>query len=233
MILFDMFNRSVDIHGQILRSRIHMRVTDDLKHLSRPCIAGINGVDTSGKSFFAEELRRFLVFQGFDVLLLHLDDFHNPRSIRNQDESPEGYLRYAFDRNKLQALLSEIAAGPVDRTETVLDLDADSFTKDIHVKTTSDTIVLVEGVLLYRPPLQDVFDYRIFLDVTFDEVLRRARQRDVPKYGEAFLDRYIRRYIPAQKLYLDTFRPRERCDLLIDNNDYNRPFVLSDSGINI
>ena len=55
-------------------------------------------------------------------------------------------------------------------------------------------------MLLFRPPLDKLFDYKIFLDISFQEVLRRAAKRDVPKYGDAILDRYKQRYIPAQQI---------------------------------
>jgi uridine kinase len=81
----------------------------------------------------------------------------------------------------------------------------------------------VEGVLLYRPPIDNLIDYKVFLDISFDEVFRRAVARDVPKYGEEFLQKYIKRYIPAQKIYLKQFSPKEKCHLIIDNNNFKRP----------
>ena len=108
----------------------------------------------------------------------------------------------------------------------LLDLDTDTYTNTKTFEVTGNTVMIVEGVLLYRMPLDDLFDYRIFLDVSFDEVLHRARERDVPKYGEVFLQRYTDRYIPAQKLYLDEFRPKEKCQIVINNNDFQKPSIV-------
>ena len=52
-------------------------------------------------------------------------------------------------------------------------------------------------------------------------------ERDVPKYGEEFIDRYKERYIPAQKVYLQSYKPKEICDLIIDNSDYNKPVIIA------
>ena len=69
-------------------------------------------------------------------------------------------------------------------------------------------------------------EYKVFLDISFDEVIHRARLRDVPKYGENFLQKYHERYIPAQKIYLNQFSPREKCHLIVDNNNYNKPVCI-------
>ena len=34
-------------------------------------------------------------------------------------------------------------------------------------------MIIVEGTLLFRPPVDKLLDYRVFLDVEFDEILRR------------------------------------------------------------
>jgi len=88
-----------------------------------------------------------------------------------------------------------------------------------------DAVIIVEGVLLFRPPLDGLFDYKVFLDVTFEEVLRRARERDVTRYGEAIMQRYVNRYIPAQKIYLSKYKPEEASDLVVDNNDIYKPTI--------
>ena len=112
---------------------------------------------------------------------------------------------------------------PTDKHIELLDLETDTYTNKRHYRTGDETVVIIEGVLLYRPPIDDLIDYKVFLDISFDEVLRRASVRDVPKYGEEFLQKYIDRYIPAQKIYLKQFSPKENCHLLVDNNNFNKP----------
>lgn len=203
---------------------IFSKIEKGIKNLKKPLIIGINGVDTSGKSAFSGGLQKYLNYRGFNTLMIHVDDFHNPQSVRSSDNTPEGYIAKAFDTEKLAELLCEIKSGPVDKQIDLLDLDTDTYSNKKQFKVKNDTIVIVEGVLLYRPPLDEYFDYRIFLDISFDEALRRARVRDVPKYGEEFLQKYIDRYIPAQKIYLHEYTPKERSNLVVDNNDFNKPF---------
>ena len=202
---------------------IYQRITRDLSYLPKPVTVGINGVDTSGKSVFAYNLERFLKSQGAQVELLHLDDFHNPRAIRSLDRSPQGYIDHAFNLEALAELISSAKKSSRAVNLDLLDLDQDTYTKNHTYHFTKDTIVLVEGVLLFRPPLDKLFDYKIFLDISFQEVLRRAAKRDVPKYGDAILDRYKQRYIPAQQIYFKQFDPIRQAQMVIDNTNFSNP----------
>ena len=86
--------------------------------------------------------------------------------------------------------------------------------------------MLIEGVLLFRPALMEYFDAKIYLDIPFEEVLRRAAERDVPQYGDAILDKYVRKYIPVQRKYIEEWKPQENADILICNEDYRRPVIV-------
>lgn len=201
----------------------------DEQPLPRAQIVGINGVDTAGKTRFAQEFAAFLRAQGRDVALIHGDDFHNPRAIRRQGDDPvRGYIDHAFNLLLLEReLLAPIQRGETfDKTLALLDLDADTPTAIRRYTVRCETIVLVEGVLLFRPPIDAYFDLRVFLRIPFDEVLRRAAARDVPHYGDDYLERYKFRYIPAQQWYLETHRPAERSDFVIDNTDYANPRLM-------
>jgi len=211
-----------EVHRRLIFSHIEEAVCD----LKGYPIVGVNGVDTSGKTVFAYDLERYLTAKGVHTLLLHVDDFHNPRAVRNRDPSALGYLNNGFDLHKLASVLREVKARPIDREIAVLDLDEDTFTKSIRLKTADRTVIIVEGVLLYRPPVAELIDYKVFLDISFDEVICRARLRDVPKYGEGILDKYKERYIPAQRIYLEQYRVKEICDLIVDNSNLDRPVII-------
>ncbi|SHI65982.1 HAD hydrolase-like protein [Lutispora thermophila] len=213
------------IGTEIYKTFIYSKIEKEVANLKKPIVLGVNGVDTSGKTVFAEALSIYLQHRGYQTQLMHMDDFHNPKEMRYKDTSPQGYINYAFDLNKLESIITEIKGNDVDKDFHVLDFDLDTYTKKLHIKTTRNTIIILEGVLLYRPPISNLIDYKIFLDISFDEVLNRANIRDVPKYGVEFLDKYKERYIPAQKLYLQKYNPKKLCDMVIDNNDYNKPFI--------
>ncbi len=189
-------------------------------------IIGINGVDTSGKTSSAVLLENYLQKQGFKVIVIHLDDFHNPSEVRNSGSEPiQSYIDNAFNLEMIcQEILNPISEGKIiDKELTLLDLDSNSFTLKKRFSIDEDTVVILEGVLLYREPLDHFFNYRIFLDISFAEVLNRAKIRDVPKYGQEFIQRYRQKYIPIQQKYLDLWRPMDRADLIINNTDFFYP----------
>jgi uridine kinase len=78
--------------------------------------------------------------------------------------------------------------------------------------------------------LDDCWDFRVFVDVDFAETLRRACERGVERFGLGLADavrhRYQVRYIPGQQIYLETVRPRERADVVIENGDLSEPRLL-------
>lgn len=218
-----------EILTHILRTEIFLRVESRI-HLPGKRLVGINGVDLSGKTIFAQDLERYLVSRGYKTALIHLDDFHNPREIRHRGKDPvQGYLDNAFNLELLEKeILSPLSEqGSLDKELALLDLDTDDFTCRKRFKIAPDAIVILEGVLLYREPLEGYFDVRVFLDIPFSEVLVRARKRDVPRFGKEFLERYRSKYIPLEKRYLEEHKPKERSDLVIDNTDFTRPVIRS------
>jgi phosphoglycolate phosphatase len=195
----------------------------------RAMVVGINGVDTSGKTTFTLSLADYLRDHGHRTQVVHLDDFHNSRAVRSQGtDERDAYITHAFNLDLLVTELLEPASKSVivDKHLTLLNLDSDTYTNVQYYRIDTHTIVLVDGVLLYREPLDAYFDYRIFLRIGFAEVLRRARIRDVPIHGEAFLELYRRKYIPIQEWYLKTYTPDQRADIVIDNTDPEHPLML-------
>ncbi|KRO23670.1 nucleoside/nucleotide kinase family protein [Pediococcus argentinicus] len=90
----------------------------------------------------------------------------------------------------------------------------------------SKTIVLVEGMLLFKNELNQYFDYKVFLDVSGTEILKRGKQRDVPKFGLGILQKYRERYIPVYHRYLEIDKPITSAHMVIDNNNIEDPIIL-------
>ena len=62
-------------------------------------LVGIDGVDGSGKTTFADELADVLTRRGSHCLRISLDDFHAPRATRHRlgRHSPEGFWLDSYD----------------------------------------------------------------------------------------------------------------------------------------
>lgn len=191
-------------------------------------VIGINGVDTSGKSIFTQSFSDFLRKLGKHVQVIHMDDFHNKRQVRYQlEDSIMSYYLHAFDYESLiDNLLKPIKTTlPLTKTIKHLNLETDRLENEKTYHVSEDSLILVEGVLLFRPELTDYFDYKIFLDISWDEVERRAIKRDFHVFGQDVLKRYQTKYIPIQQKYLKDNHVLNQVDMVIDNNDFNKPKI--------
>ena len=70
------------------------------------------------------------------------------------------------------------------------------------------------------------------MGTTFDEVLRRALDRDAGLLGgrHAVERRYLGRYIPGQRIYAEEVRPRERADVMVVNDEPAAPVLARIGG---
>ncbi len=207
-----------------------LRVFYELYHYFKgKRIIGISGVDASGKTEFTDAYSRFLAEIGVENQIVHIDDFHNPVRVRQQGSNPvEAYYRNAFDYDRLiQEILRPLSHGEAFvKTLFCLDLGTDQYNKKVDFCFKKDTVALLEGVLLFRQPLLNFLDGTVFLDIPFDEMLRRAEKRDTVVWGADVRKRYLEKYIPIQKKYLKECYPKENCDVLIDNRNYNAPVIM-------
>ena len=215
-----------------MNTTLYAQIERNIINLPRPCIVGISGTYTSGKTSLTKGFADYLTAKGYKIYTVCCDDFHNPLpTIKWTDEADSeinAFCNEAFNDKKLidEVLLPLRRDGELHADIACLDWTAGDYVRQVRFDIDSDTIVLLEGVLLFREPLIEYTDYRIFVDITFDEMLRRGRIRDVPKFGEAILELYRTRYIPVYKKHLENDNPKSKADLVIDNNDYGNPRVM-------
>jgi uridine kinase len=200
--------------------------------LAHPVRVAIDGVNAAGKTTLADELERLISSRGRPVIRASIDGFHRPRAERycRGADSPEGYYEDSFDYPALcEVLLLPLGPGGGLYYRTrVFDYLADAPIAEPPRLAPPNAILLFDGVFLLRPELDDLWDVRIFVEAAFAVILQRALQRDLALFGDAETTRlrYERRYIPGQRLYLELVRPRERAEIVVDNNDPQHPAVF-------
>lgn len=216
------------------RSEVIERLADAIAviRLDHPVRVGIDGVDCAGKTVLADELVAPLVSRGRHVIRASADGFHNPRSIRHRRgrTCPEGYYEDSFD---YEAILSSILKplgpeGDLKYRAAVFDFRTDSPVDAPWRTAPPDAVLIFEGIFLQRPELLPHWDFSIFVEAGFDVTIERAfrRDRDLFETKDKTQEIYEERYIPGQKLYLSTQRPAEKADVVVDNNDFDRPVLL-------
>ena len=176
------------------------------KNADTPFIIGINGIDTSGKSQFAKSFKSYLEEKGQKVQIIHIDDFHNPREIRySGDNELENYFFKSFNIKKLvDGLLNPIKKSRfLQEKLSLLNLQTDKYDIIRNYSIDKDTLVILEGVFLFREEIEPYLDYKVFIEIPMELCKERALHRDVPLYGEDVLKKYDTKYIPTQKYYLE------------------------------
>lgn len=190
----------------------------------------VDGPDTAGKTTLAGELAVAIADRGRPVVRASIDGFHRPAQerYRQGDLSPEGYYQDSFDLVRLRSELLD-PLGPGGKREyrtAVFDHMNDRPVEPARLAAAEDTVLIFDGVFLQRSELASCWDRVVYVDISEEEVLRRALSRDTPLMGPGVRERYLRRYLPAQRLYCDEVRPREQADVVIDNNDPDNPLVV-------
>ncbi len=90
-----------------------------------------------------------------------------------------------------------------------------------------EAILLFDGVFLLRPELRGWWDLSIYVRASFDVALGRAKARDLPLFGSVatVVQRYMSRYQPGQRQYLEYCQPERAASVVFDNDDPARPTV--------
>lgn len=196
----------------------------------RPFVLGISGIERSGKTMFTQEVAGFFEDKKNKIQIIHLDDFLNPREIRYAGEDlSKTYFDQGYD---IETLVEKLLV-PIHQkssftvTLPVLNYETDKYDREKEYVFDQNTIVIIEGVFLYRKELASYIDYKIFLDISFEESKKRAETRDVPVHGEEIINTSHVRYWPAQKRYLEQYPPSKMADLIIDYTDWDNPKMKS------
>jgi uridine kinase len=200
----------------------------DLK-LAHPIRVAVDGTTASGKSTLARELTDAVTTKGRQPIHLTMDGYHHPRQHRRQKGplSAEGYYEDAYD---FPAFVTNVLTplGPQgDRQfrERIIDLATDQAINESAVLAPADAVLIVDGGFLQRQELADHWDYRIFVNTSFDVALARGLARDSAALGgeEAARTAYQARYHAAARLYILDRRPADTASVIVDNDDLVAP----------
>ncbi len=183
---------------------------------NHPLRVAIDGIDAAGKTTLADALVTPISRSGRRVIRASVDGFHQPRARRyaRGELSPEGYYYDSFDYDAVKELLLR-PLGPngnrLYRTQ-IFDYQNNQSIPAQPQVASSNAILLFDGVFLLRPELVDFWDVTIFVQIAPETAVARAIQRDSAAMGGVAetIERYTRRYLPGQQLYLAACQPDNR-----------------------
>ena len=189
---------------------------------------GVDGVDGAGKTVFATELATALRELGRPVVELSVDGWHRLRAERDArgPQSPEGFWLDSFDYDRLlDEALNPLGPNGSRRYRAAgHDVRTDEVLHQAPLVAPAGAVAVVDGLFLHRAELEDAFDFTIFVEVPFEVSAARMAVRDGSPADPTHPE--LRRYVEAQRRYFAERSPWERADLVVDNSDLERPFLV-------
>lgn len=202
-------------------------LTDKLVERYRPntsssaFTAAISGIDASGKGYIAKLLQQELENRGFKVANINIDPWQNPMAVRlKKENAAENFYESGFRWNEFFGEL----IFPLQKCRSIyletkgIQTDADIYYPLLYNYRNID-ILLLEGIFLFKRKYLSYYDYKIWVDCTFETGLKRALQRNVEKLGEeGLIHDYKTYYYPAQRLHFKKDNPCQTAEFNFDNN---------------
>lgn len=196
-------------------------------------LVGIDGVDGSGKTTFADSLARYLSSAGRPVVRIGLDDFLNPRAVRHGRgrDSPEGFWLDSYNYKRVRKWVLEPLSLEGSGVYRGACHDAAS-NRDVFppsVLAPSDCVVILDGMFLHRNELASEWTLSVFLDVPFSVTAQRMAVRDGSHPDPDHLS--MRRYVQGQRLYFAECDPASRATFVVDSSIPARPVLSRGAGV--
>lgn len=173
-------------------------------------VIGINGFDCCGKTTFTRRLSQHFTSHNIENQIIDIDEFNDPVI--------EAEVYSTFVSGKWDKTMSEkYYASIINYDDANRAVDA--------AKKEAYGLVMLEGIFLFKPQLNAVFDLRIYLDIEILVANERFSKRRAKKDARPF-EILEDIWLPAHRKYVAEVLPSELCDLAIDNNDDANPVII-------
>ena len=188
---------------------------------SRSLLVGVSGIDGCGKGYLTKQLQAHLALDAITSVVLNVDGWLNlPQKRFDQSAPAENFYQNAI---RFDEFFTQLALPLRDRRSVHLVADFVEETASEYRKHTYDfrdvSVVLVEGIFLFKPQYRNHFDLTIWIDCSFPTALARAIDRAQEGLSRAnTIAVYDTIYFPAQRIHLAQDKPREHADLIFENS---------------
>ncbi|MGJ1206481.1 uridine kinase family protein [Sphingobacterium lactis] len=195
--------------------------------MDKPYVIGIAGSSGSGKTFF---LKSFLNhFSEDEVTLISQDDYYIPANTKTREENRlyNFDLPTAINRELFYAHIKDLFDGKTVYKEEYTFNNPNITPKMLQINPAP--ILVVEGLFIFHyEEVNQLLDYRIFLDADEPIALERRLRRDLIERGydhDDVMYKWTNHVVPSYNEYLLPYR--EQCNLVIRNN-VDDPQVIQD-----
>jgi len=172
---------------------------------TRPFLIAIDGNCGSGKTTLANYLAKEL-----NASVFHMDDFFLQPPQRTEARLAEPGGNVDYERFK-DAVLNHIADAD---GITFQPFSCSEWKLGNAVTVPYNDIVIVEGSYSQHPYFENVYDVKIFLEISSEEQKKRILNRD----GEAIWPMFEEKWIPMENRYFEEFKINEHSHLRTNIN---------------
>jgi uridine kinase len=184
-------------------------------------LAGISGIDGSGKGFITAQLVREIQNCGINAVGINIDGWLNlPDKRFNPNNGPEHFYHFGlrFDELFEKLILPLKENRSIRLTADLAEETAVQFRRHEYFYENAD-VILLEGIFLFKNEFKEFFDLKIWIECSFETALKRAiarSQENLPP--EETVKAYESIYFPAQRLHFEQDNPRASADLIFNND---------------
>ena len=171
--------------------------------LNKSFVVGINGIDCSGKTTFAKSVSKYFTHRKINNHHLDIDNFNNP-SI--ESETYKVFESDLWDEENLERYYKLI----INYSEVI---------RAVSESKNKYSIVILEGIFIYKPQLMDLFDLKIYLNIDVSLGRKRFANRSRLNRNNRPFEIYDKIWMPSQIRYESEYHPKQISDLVINYND--------------
>jgi uridine kinase len=176
------------------------------RSINQPFVVGINGIDCSGKTTFAKSVSRYFTHQKIDNERLDIDNFNNPTI---ESETYKAFVSGSWDEEDLNRYYELI----INYSDVI---------RAVSESKKKYSMVILEGIFIYKPQLVDLFDLKIYLDIDISLGRKRFTKRRSLKRDKRPFNIYDEIWMLSHIRYESEVHPKRISDLVIDiDNDEN------------
>lgn len=186
-----------------MKQILNTLLTELRKNQKRPFLIAIDGMCGSGKTTLANYLSKEL-----NASVYHMDDFFLQPHQRTEQRLSEPGGNVDYERFKQEVLdhitdTCGVTFRPFSCQEWKL--------SEVAITNPYNDIVIVEGSYSHHPYFEDVYNMKIFLEISSEEQKKRIIARD----GDAIWPMFESKWIPMEHRYFETFMIKENSNLII------------------
>jgi len=179
------------------------------RSINQSFVIGINGIDCSGKTTFAKLVSKYFTHYKIENVCLDIDNFNNPAI---ESETYKAFVSDSWDEEDLNKYYELI-------------INFSDATRAVSESKKKYSLVILEGIFIYKPQLVDIFDLKIYLDIDISLGRKRFAKRRSIKRDKRPFDIYDEIWMLSHLRYESEVHPKWISDLVIDYNAESQPVL--------